>query len=111
MSATGADRRPRVEGGRVGVKDFRPYFPDYVVEPPVEVADDLQLAKPRQLRCNTGRHWCAQEFPTVDSLARGPRCIMLATCQQYRLPSQCPLLIDDTERAKHIAALQRQRVV
>ena len=111
MPATGADCGQRVEGGRVGVKNCRSYFPDDVVEPPVEVADDLQLAKPRQLRSKTGRHWCAQEFPTIDSLSRGPRRIMLATRQQYGLPPQCPLLIDDAEGTKHIAALQRQRVV
>ena len=47
MPATGADRRERVEGGRVGVKDPRSHFSDDFVQSPVEVADDHQLAKPR----------------------------------------------------------------
>jgi len=95
----------------VGVKDSRPYLSDDVVQSPIEVADNLQLAKPRQLRSKAGRHWCAQEFPCADPLAHGSRRIMLAARQQYGLPAQRPLLIDDTESAKHIAALQRQRMI
>src|SRR6516162_10754968 len=111
MPAAGADSRQRVEGRRVGVKDPGSYLFDDIVESPVQVADDLQLAKPRQLRSKTSWHWRAQEFPGADPLARGPGRIMLATRQQHGLPTQRPLLIDDAERAKHIAALQRQRMV
>ena len=109
--ATGADRRQRVEGGRVSVKDFGLYFSDDGVEAPVEIADDFRLAKPWQLRCKTSRHRRTQKFPPADPFARGPRRIMLAARQQHGLPPQRPLLIDDAERAKHIAALQRQRMV
>jgi hypothetical protein len=109
--ATGADRRQRVEGGRVGVQDPRPHFSDDFVQSPVEVADEHQFAKPRQLRADPGWRRGAQEFPPADPLARRPRRIMLAAGQQHRLPPERTLLIDDAERAKHIAALQRQRMV
>ena len=73
MPAAGADSRQRVERGLVGVKNPGPYLSYDIVESPVEVADDLQLAKPRQPRSKTSRHWRAQEFPPADPLARGPR--------------------------------------
>jgi len=52
-----------------------------------------------------------RKFPPANPLARRPRCVMLAARQQRRLPPERTLLIDDAERAKHIAALQRQRMV
>src|SRR6516162_10495283 len=109
MPAAGADSRQRVEGRRVGVKDPGSYLFDDIVESPIKVADDLQLAKPRQPRSKTSWHWGAQEFPPADPLARGPRRIMLATRQQHGLPPQRPLLIDDAERAKRSAAAANGR--
>jgi hypothetical protein len=56
VSATGTDRRQRVEDRRVGMQNFRPHLADYVVEPSAQIGDDLQLAQPWQSGDNTGRH-------------------------------------------------------
>ena len=81
------------------------------VEPPAEIADDLQLAQPRQLGAQAGRLRRAQKLPLADPLAHRSRRVMLAARQQHRLPAHCPLLIDDAEGAIDIAALQRQRMI
>ena len=36
---------------------------------------------------------------------------MFSARDQYRLPADCPLLVDDAEGAINIAALQRQRMI
>ena len=41
--------RQRVEDRRMGVEDLRANLADHFIEPPVEVADDRQLANPRSL--------------------------------------------------------------
>jgi hypothetical protein len=93
------------------MQDVRLDLADHIIEPSAEIADDPQLAKPGQLGGNAGRHWRPEELPLSDPLTRRPRRIMLAARQQQRLPPHCALLVDNTESAIDIAALQRQRMV
>src|SRR5437660_6305684 len=104
-------RRYRVEDRRVRVQDLRANFTDHFIEPPVEVADDRQLANPRQPGGEPGRHPGPQKLPFTDALSRRSRRVMLAAGQQYRLPAQRPLLVYNAEGAIDIAALERQRMV
>src|SRR5215469_3920118 len=93
------------------MKDLGLYLLDDVLDAPAEVADNLQLAQPWQPRGKPIRHRRTQEFPLADAFSRGPRSVMLAARQQHRVPTQRPLLVDDGESTKHIAALQRGRMV
>src|SRR5579863_10233906 len=82
-----------------------------LVEPPAKIADDFQLADSWQFSREPRRRRRTQKFPVADPLARRPRCIMLAACQQHWVPAECPLLINDAESAVNVAALQRQRMI
>src|SRR5436190_22293915 len=107
MPSAGTNSRQRVEDRRVRVQDLRANFPDHLIEPPIEVADELQLANPRQPGGEPGRHPGPQKLPFADPLSRRSRRVMLAAGQQHRLPAQRPLLVDNAERAIDIAALER----
>jgi hypothetical protein len=89
------------------VKDLGLYLLEDVLDTPPEIADNLQLAQPRQPGGKPIRHRRTQEFPLADAFSRGPRRVMFAACQQHRVPTQRPLLVDDGESTEHIAALQR----
>ncbi len=87
MSPAGPNCRPRVEDRGVGVQYLRANLADHFVEFPVEIADDRQLANPRQPGVEPGRHPGPQKFPFTDALARRSRRVMLAAGQQHRLPA------------------------
>jgi hypothetical protein len=93
------------------MQDLRSNLVDHLLQALLEVADDPQLANPRQPRGEPGRHPGPQKLPFTDALSRRSRRVMLAAGQQHRFPAQCPLLVDNAERAIDIAALERQRMV
>src|SRR5204863_4779482 len=111
MPPAGTNSRQRVEDRRVRVQDLRANLPDDLLEPPVEIADDRQLTKPRQPRGEPSRHPGPQKLPFADALSRWSRRVMLAAGQQHRLPAKCPLVVNNTKGAIDIAALERQRMV
>ena len=111
MPPAGPNCRQGVEDRRVGVQYLRANLADYFVEFPVEIADDRELANPRQPSGDPGRHPGPQKLPFTDALSRRSRRVMLAAGQQHRLPAQHPLLVDNAEGAIDIAALKRQRMV
>src|SRR4029077_8959068 len=103
--------RQRIEYRGVGVQDLRADLIDHLVEPSVEIPDNLQLTKPGQFGGEPGRHRSPQKLPCSDLLPRGSRRIMLAAREQHRFPAQRPLLVDDAEGPIDISAVQRQRMV
>ena len=111
LAAAGADRRQGVQHRGMGVQNLRLDLADDLVQAAAEIADDLELAHPGQPGAEAARHPRAQIFPVADSLARRSRRVVLAARQQHRLPAEGPLLVDDAERAKDVAALQRRRMI
>ena len=111
MAPAGANRGQCVEDRRVRVQDLRLHLVDYSIKAAAQVAHNHQLANPRQFGSNAGGHWGSENLPSVDPLSLRAGRIMLAARQQYGLPAQGSLMVDDTKRAINITALQRQRMI
>lgn len=111
MPSPGAQCWYCIEYRGVGVQDLQPDLGDDLVEPPIEVADNPELAKPRDPAHRPGWHRGPKKLPTADLFTRRSWDVVFAARQHDRRPAQRSLLVDNPESAIDIAALQRQRMV
>ena len=105
------DRRQRVQHRRMGMQDVRPHLLDHLGDPPAHGRHQPQFADSRQLRSSVGVERSAEEMPVVDRLLGDRRRTLLRRSEMEGLPAAPTLLAQQGERAKRVAAMQRQRMV
>ena len=110
--ATRAQRRQRVQHRRMRVEDVGVEALAPAPRCAARVARiSAQIADARHARRRALAERRAMKAPTVDVLDLAARLAVARRRELQRLPAERPLLAQDGQRAEHVAAVQRKRVI
>ncbi len=111
MSPPYPQRRHSVQARRMSVQDVRSDRREELLESLRSGVDDHHVVEDRNSLQLRGLDSRAVEVESCDVFLGLPRRVVFRCRQLKRLPPQSPLLAQQRQRAKCVAALQRQRMI